>query len=101
MQITIDDIRKEASKFDLSEEETKIAVILLSSLVVGANIQRIQEFTGYDREFISGVARKLRKSGIWRKDKVDGEEWFDKKNGGVAFLCDVLVGLGYAKRVYK
>jgi hypothetical protein len=74
----------------------KTAVLLLSALQVGANIERLVEFTGYPKGFVRERALRCRENGIFRGGKV-ACDWFDE-NGGVGLWCDVLVAEGLLGR---
>ena len=96
-------VKKEVHRLDKSldefDESFLIAVVLISSAIVGANIKRLATFTHYSRDFISDIGKHLRKNGVWKNGQVDNYEWFDKNSGGVAFWINVAVGQGYIKRV--
>ena|GEM_PF-7054342 len=99
---TVSDVRKEVRRLDpkLKEDDRAFwaATVMLSALVVGANVRRLARFTGYGPEFIWSVRDNLRRGGIWRRDGRTRCEWGDPKNGGVAFWIDVAVAMGYLER---
>lgn len=82
------------------EKNCIAAEALLASLVVGPWVKPIERFmrwTHWSADQLRKVAKNLRASGVWRKGQVHAE-WADKKNGGMAFLCDVAVGQGMLRR---
>lgn len=98
---TLRKIKIELHKMDpaLSEDDDafKAGVVLLSSLQVGPNVQKLARFTGYRISLIAKFGFNLRVSGVWRDDKIYAS-WFDK-NGGASFWMDIGVALGWLKRV--
>lgn len=83
------------------EDETfKVAVIVMSSCIVGPNIQRLSKFTKYPRHYIAPLAKRLRKNGVWVKGKIRCE-WFEEEAGGIAFWLDVGVAQGLIERREK
>ncbi len=102
MIVTIDTIRKEVArldpKLDVESDGYKAAVVLLSSLQVGPNIKRTAKFAQYPRAKVARFSRNLRKSGVWRGGKLY-VEWFEEKNGGIAFWMDVCVAEGLMARI--
>lgn len=91
---TISELDKELSKKD---DAFKPACILLSSAFVGADNKKISELLKIPVDEIKPLEKRLRASKVWIKDKVNAD-WDDKKNGGVAFWCDVGVAQGFIKR---
>lgn len=75
----------------------KVAAILLSSLAVGTNADRIARFASLPYRFVREVARRLRANGVW-EGRLLCVDWFEDGGGGIAFWCDVNVGLGYMER---
>jgi len=98
-------VKKEVHRMDPvlkeNDEAFKIAVILMSSVIIGANIKRLATFTHYPRNYISKIGLYFRKNEVWKNGKVDTSEWFDKDTGGIAFWLCVAVGQGYLKRSFK
>jgi len=78
------------------------AVILLSCVCVGPNADRITKFTGYDREKVRKVARRIRAAGIWEgrgeQSGMDIGPWMDEESGTLAFLLDAMVANGELKK---
>lgn len=73
------------------------AVMLLSSAFVGTDIDDLQEFTGYDRDFIEERAVRLVEQEVW-VDGVVYSNWTDSEDGYVSFWLDVLVAEGFVAR---
>ena len=101
MKLTLKWVKSTVSKMDetmdINSHAFRTAVILLSSAVVGPNINKIAKFTGYSVGAVRQRARNLRANKVWVGSKVSAE-WLDKKNGTVAFLCDCLVADGLLVR---
>lgn len=76
------------------------ALMLLASVVVGANQRKIASFTKLPISFISPRAKRLRENQVWQGGKV-ACEWFEKDGGSIAFWCDALVAEGLVKRSWK
>jgi hypothetical protein len=95
-------VKKEVHRLDPSlkedDESFKIAVILMSSVIIGANIKRLAIFTHYSRNYIAKIGVYFRKNEVWKNGKVCAGEWFEKDSGGIAFWMDVAVGQGYLER---
>ena len=84
-------------KLQKNEEEYTIATILLSGLVVGANVEKIATFLKLPVKTVKKYEKNLRDNKVWVEDKTVAE-WF-KTNGGIAFWCDVAIAKGYLHRV--
>jgi len=101
MKITKAFIEKEVVKLDpkvkRSSESFFVACILLSALQVGANSKKVAKFLEVKENRVKTYAKNLKESGIWKNGKTHCD-WFDEKDGGIAFWCDVLVGEGKLKR---
>jgi len=57
----------------------KCMVILIASLGVGADVDRLVEYTGYPREFIESVSQRMRNADLWMGELVDYFGWFDQE----------------------
>jgi hypothetical protein len=90
-------LRKE---LELTEKQYKHALILLAAVYVGHSDTRISRFTGLSRGFIIPRKKKLLKLGMWFGDGLTNAEWLGK-NGGIAFLCDILVLDGRLTKTFK
>ena len=68
---------------DLEEGKDKVIskclLILLASVEVGADVDRIVEYTGYLREFIEAVSQRMRAADLWMGELVDDFGWFDQE----------------------
>ena len=68
---------------DLEDGKDKLIsnclLILLASLEVGADVDRIVEYTGYPREFIEAVSQRMRAADLWMGELVDYFGWFDQE----------------------
>jgi hypothetical protein len=99
-KLTLRDFEKEVQRLDPKQKPEdsgfKTAVLLLSTLEVGPNVERLVKFTGYPKEFVRERVRRCRAGGIFRGGKI-ACEWFDE-NGGIALWCDVLVAEGMLER---
>ena len=93
------------------EDCYNIALVMMASIEVGCNSQRIKKFTGLKHSICQDVCRKMRHHKIWVKGakEVDGKwmptdtlhhgGWDDPETGTVGFICDVLVIQGMLQRV--
>jgi hypothetical protein len=97
-KITLHDIRRDVIHVcgDVTGQEYRYAIIMLSSAMVGTSVRRLREFTGYTTAEISELRDILRTNGIWKGGKIHAG-WFEK-DGGVEFCCDVAVAMGYLQR---
>lgn len=101
---TIEEIKKDVAEIidkELSVDTEddiafKASVVLLSSAVVGPNIKRLVEFTGYPRSLISEFSKRLRENGIWKGGRIYAN-WLDP-DGGIEFICDSMVAVGWLAR---
>ena len=100
--MTLSEIKKEVRHLDKNvkdgTEHSITAVILLSSLIVGTNVNQLANFTKYDRAEIVKREKNLRKNKVWVGEKIH-VNWFNRRDGGIAFWCDVAVAEGMLKRV--
>ena len=97
-QLTLRQIKNGLRRFDptMDGEEYNVALILLSALNVGSNIRRIARFTGLTYRHVTEVGRRLRSNGVWVGRKT-ACNW-DDKDGGLEFILDITVGLGFVER---
>jgi len=69
---------------------------------VGPNADRITKFTGYERDRVRKIARRIRAAGIWcgrgSDSAMDIDPWMDKKSGNLAFILDSMVASGELKK---
>lgn len=102
ISVTIEQIREDIRQMDDGLEEDsdgfKVAVIVLSSAIIGPNIKRLARFTGYGRDFCSEISRHCREGGLWRGGRVYHSGWDDEKTGGIAFWLDCALAQGYIER---
>ena len=102
--MSLEEIKKEIKHMDksLSEKDDafKAAVILLagSSGEVIKGVPQLAKYTGYPKEFVKKIVGNARKNRIWIKG-ITYCDWFDEKNGAIAFWLDVGVVLGYLEKV--
>ena len=78
---------------------TECMAVLISSLAVGANVNRLVKQTGYSRKLIEAISVRMRKAGLWIGDLVDDTSWFDQKGDLTAeFFSQALVAKGQMLR---
>jgi hypothetical protein len=78
---------------------TECMIVLVSTLAVGANVDRLVKQTGYSRKLIEEISVRMRKAGLWIGDLVDDTAWFDQKGGlTAAFYFQALVAKGQLLR---
>ncbi|HUX56077.1 MAG TPA: hypothetical protein VMV77_03835 [Bacteroidales bacterium] len=95
-------IRELDPHLDKTSDTFKRATILIASIFVGANKDKISDLLKIKRndKTLLEVDERARKSKIWKGNKVHCN-WMDKKSGGVDFWLDVCVVEGYIKRTLK
>ena len=77
-------------------------VVLLSALGEGADVDRLVEYTGYPREFIETISRRMRRAQLWIEEFVDDREWWDEhENLTSGLFVHALVAQGQLVRVGK
>jgi hypothetical protein len=59
---------------------SKCLLILLAAVEVGADVDRIVEYTGYPREFIEAVSQRMRAADLWMGELVDDLGLWDQEN---------------------
>jgi hypothetical protein len=85
--------------FSERDEGFKCAVVLLACMQKPHRIKDIVEFTKIDRPLVVKYIRNFRANKFFTNTgKVKHSGWFDEKTGGIAFYCDVNIGLGYLRR---
>jgi hypothetical protein len=98
-EVTLDQLREYAAEQgEPGTEAYDAALVLLAGLVVGANQERICEFTGVDKRRVQTFGLRLRRNGVWKGSRTAGDEWFDDEAGGIAFSLDVGVATGLLER---
>jgi hypothetical protein len=99
-QMTAKEIYDLVYKMDPKCEEAsaETAAMLLASALVGPHAGRIGKLLGIPEDKIAKRARRLRRNGVWNKDRVEAD-WTDAKSGAVAFWLDVCVADGLVRRV--
>jgi hypothetical protein len=99
---TVRDFEDEVCRLDpeikASDPAFKTAVLLLSALQEGININKLTKFTGYSKDFVRKKVTSGREGGIFVKGEVHDSGWFDKETGGVGFWLDVLCIEGKVQR---
>lgn len=80
------------------DDAYRASVILVASINVGPNADKIAKLTGYPRSYVRAIGSRLRQNGIWAGDRVCAD-WLDPEEGWVAFMCDLNVALGVLNRV--
>lgn len=99
-KVSLKYLNTELHNFGINPTDTKHyvpALVLLASIVVGPNTDRIAAFIKQPRSKVRELGKTIRRNGIWKQDKIDCE-WFEKDTGGVAFLLDVNVAAGFMER---
>ena len=91
---------------DLEEGKDKVIskclLILLASVEVGADVDRIVEYTGYLREFIEAVSQRMRAADLWMGELVDDFGWFDQEQNLTAeSYAHVLIAKGDLVRSWR
>ena len=99
--MTRDDVEREVLRLDpnldLSSSTFRSACILLGSLVVGPNADRVAKFLECPRDPVREVGRRLRENEVWDGGLVYGD-WLDPEVGAIGFWLDVCVADGLVTR---
>lgn len=94
----IKEIKHLDPKLGEGEESFKIATILLTGAVVGADVKAIAKFIELPVKEVKKYEKNLRTSGVWKGLETHCD-WFNPKTGSIAFWCDVLVAQGYITKI--
>lgn len=98
---TIQKIKAEVRRMDptlkASDPAFRVAVIMLSAIIVGQRADRLVKFTGYLLFDIRQVAKRMRENGLWLPGGRFAAAWA-KDGDSIAFWLDVLVGMGHVER---
>jgi hypothetical protein len=74
---------------------TKCMLILIASLGVGADVDRLTKYTGHPREFIEAVSQRMRNADLWVGELVDDLGWWDQEmNLTAEFYARAVVAKG-------
>jgi hypothetical protein len=57
---------------------TECMLVVIAALEVGANVDRLVQNTGYERDFIEGISVRMRKAALWLGELVDDREWCEQ-----------------------
>lgn len=74
------------------------AMVLLASEMLGPYASRISTFLDYSPSLVQVIGSRLYEAGIWEKDEVRCESWFDPLKGGMALRLDIMVAEGKLQR---
>ena len=91
------ELRKMDPQLDMNDEAAKAALVMLAATQIGQSQTKLAKATGVHRTLVAKFAHNLKKSGIWKNGQTHAN-WCDKKEGGIAFWCDVLVAQGMMQR---
>jgi hypothetical protein len=92
------EIREIADEHD--QQISRAMAVLVISLKVGPNADRLAQYTGYSREFVGALIEHMEKAGLLTDGLVDDEEWWDSGGelNGVALFTHAHVALGLVRR---
>lgn len=100
-KVTLPVITKEVHRLDPqlkeSEDSFKTAVLMLSALSVGTEVDALVKFTRLPESFVAERVGRLKAGGVFKGDEIH-VDWFDEENGGIAFWMDVAVAQGLVER---
>ena len=68
----------EAMKDPEQKEITECMLVVMVAVEVGANVDRLVERTGYNRDFIENISLRMCKAGLWVGEVIDDREWSDQ-----------------------
>ena len=106
-------IKKELERLDRelqgqeTEDDYRAGVVLLTAVwITGTDIEKLRMFTGYDRDFLTAISRRMHKSGLWEEGNLvhSDHRCHEDSYSSAVFWTDVLVGLGtlqYAGRYVR
>lgn len=104
MSITINEIKAEVRRLDPSlkdkDKAFKAAVALLAAtcgLAPRPTGYMLTKVTGYPYSLVCGFVSQWKSSGVIESNKICCD-WLNRRDRGIAFWCDVAVGLGYMRR---
>lgn len=85
---------------DMDDEEKDyiIGIVLLASIQVGPDVEKIVEFTGLPYGDVLKYHQSAVKYGIFTPDGQVSCDWFNEDGGTMALLCDILVVRGILAR---
>lgn len=80
-------------------KEMAAGVVMLYAMEVDlvGDVQELVWRLGYDEDLVREIAANLEANGVWN-DGATHCDWFEDDAGVVAFVCDVLVGVGKVVR---
>ena len=88
-------IRELDPKLESDDPAFAIAVILMAAaFVTGPDSDRLVSFTGYPPGVVADVSRRMHEAGLWERDTVKTDHWFDGDKLTVGFWADTLVAEG-------
>jgi hypothetical protein len=87
-------VRRYNSDIDPDSERFRAAVLLLAAFDVGQNIDTLSRKTGFNRAFVSKVARRLIDNGVWSGGRTVSDWSATDEASGFAFWNDVGVAEG-------
>ncbi len=104
--LTVEDIEREIKRMDphVNGRDLKIAVLLMSAvqlapLSMSRAVQQLMDFTAYPKRIVAETVRRAEDNGIFAPDgRIAGKDWF-KKDGAIAFWCDVACCAGLLRKV--
>jgi hypothetical protein len=81
-------------------EINECMLIVIAALQVGANVKRLVELTGYNRDCIRSISLRMRKAALWVEEAVDDREWWDHRSQPLlGIFSHALVAQGTLNRV--
>jgi hypothetical protein len=85
---------------DRDQQISRAMAVLVISLKVGPNADRLAQYTGYSRKFVSALIEHMEEAGLFTNGLVDDEEWWDSKGelNGFALFTHAHVALGLVRR---
>jgi hypothetical protein len=90
---------REELKGMVDEPQMDIAVLLAMAIRYGAYVDHLVELSGFSREMVERVAKRMTDNGIWVDGKVGFENATDADHFNVEFALHVLVAEGTVVRV--
>jgi len=95
-----DEILRRYLRSELDDAQFSCATVLFAAVEVGADIRKIVETTNLDEDFVRGIERRMRASGLWVDGIAVTEDWVIDEYFNGQFYEHLLVAEGrYARRI--
>ena len=77
----------------------RTAVVLMTALLVGTDINALARITGYPLDFLHAIARRMRAAKLWTNGRVEVDDWLlDQSRHLPVLIISMLVAMGWLVR---